>query len=318
VLCVCLCSGAARAHDASDDVTLGRISSPSAKTSTPYWSDRLRGTVEPTDTLAFDLGASVTRYGATPGVAAMNIFQFTLGTSYTPNDHLAFDIDGFLSPESTSVVRGVQITNASKGAVRDRTSAMGFDFGAEYDTAGDTNAESAIGLSLGTTAYSSTQAVRLRKTPSATSATSGMFGAPEQASLLQSHADLSLTETLYADTDIGLLGTYYVYNRDTAQSGYYGTSVFGRSVDDGIPIAPLQYTVRPSLTHRFAGLQLRVYAQYGDYRSGDGSSFLAGFKAQYKFTRAVRAWLGGYIQRDTVSGSALDLMSVNLGLRIIF
>jgi hypothetical protein len=301
----------------SDEVTVGRISSPSAKVATPYVSDRVRGSVEASDALAFDLGASATWYGATPGVAATSIFQFMLGTSYTPNDHLAVDLDAFISPTSTSVQRGVQVTQTSQGAVRDQTSALGFDVGADYDTAGGTNAESAVGLSLGATSYSSTQAVRLR-TAKAAPAASGKFGASEQASLLQWRADASVTETLYLDTDVGVLGSYYLYNRDPAQSGYYGTSVFGRSVDDGIPVAPLQYTIRPSLTHRFGALQLRGYAQYGEYRSGEGSTFSVGFKAQCKFAPALRAWIGSNLQHDSFSGSAINLLSLNIGLRLIF
>jgi hypothetical protein len=306
----------ALAHDVSDELTLGRIDSPPAKTATPYWSDRARGSFEPNDAWAIDAAASVTHYGAETGMTATSIFQGMLGTSFTPSDHWALDVDAFLSPPSTSIERGVQVTQTSKGAVRDKSSSLGFDVGAEYDTSGDTNAESAFGLNAGATSYSTTQAVRPRRMALATG--SRKFGAPEQASLVQWRADASFTETLFKDTDVSLLGTYYLYNRDTADSGYYGTSVFGRSVDDGIPVAPLQYAIRPTLTHRFGALQLRAFLQYGDYRYGDGTSLVAGLKAQYKFTTSVRAWIGGNLQRDQVNGSDLNLLSASIGLRLVF
>jgi hypothetical protein len=202
--------------------------------------------------------------------------------------------------------------------VRDKTSTLGFDLGAEYDTAGDTNAESAIGLSLGATSYSTTQAVRQRKNTMLMGAPPPMFGMAEEASLIQWRADANFTETLYENTDIGLSGTYYIYNRDTAQSGYYGEAVFGRLIGDGIPIAPLQYAIRPSLTHRFGALQLRGYVQYAAYRSDEGSSFVVGLKTQYKFSSALRVWLGANVQRDRVSAGDLNMLSASAGLRLVY
>jgi hypothetical protein len=234
-----------------------------------------------------------------------------------PTDHLAFDASGFVSPQSITVEHGVQVSETSKGSVRDKTSSFGFDVGAEYDTAGATNAESAIELSVGASSYSTTQAVRVRNAKLSTG--SARLGAPEEAALVQWRADANFIETLFEDTDVSLLGTYYLYNRATAATGYYGASVFGRSVDDGIPVAPLQYSVRPSLTQRFGALQLRAYAQYGAYRYG-GSSLGAGLKAQYKFTSALRAWLAANLQRDRgdATGIAVDFLSASIGLRFLF
>jgi hypothetical protein len=304
------------AHDVSDELTIGRLKMSNDKLATPYESDRARASLEPSDFLAFDLGASATHYGATAQASATNIFQLMLGSSYTPSDHLALDVDAFVSPPSTSVERGLQVTESNKGAVRDKTSTLGFDLGAEYDTAGDTNAESVLGLNLGATSYSTTQAVRLRRTKLAQA--QPKFGAPEPASLLQWRADANFTETLYTDTDVSLTGTYYIYNRDTAQSGYYGESVFGRLIGDGIPIAPMQYAIRPSLTHRFGALSLRGFFQYADYRSGEGTSVLVGLKAQYKFSKALRAFLSANVQHDQLTDGAFDIVSGSIGLRVVF
>jgi hypothetical protein len=297
--------------------------------STPYLSNRVHGSFEPSDVLAIDLNASVTHYGASPNepattpktsaagrrTSASTIAQFMLASSYMPSDHFVLDADVFVSPDSTSTQRGLDAmpvnkpSATSKGAIRDKTSTLGFDVGAEYDTAGDSRAESIMGLNLGATAYSTTQAVRLA---------AAKFGAPEQAALMQWHVDANFIETLFRDTDLGLAASYYMYNRDTTQSAYDGPIVLARSASDSIPLAPLQYAIRPSVAQRFGALRLRANMQYGNYRAGEGWSLGFGLKAQYKLTQALRVWVGGNVQRDRVSDNVLTMLSTLIGLRVVW
>jgi hypothetical protein len=306
----------AHANDVADEVTLGRIAQKGA-TTTGYWSDRLDGSIDLSDEVALDAVAGVTHYASTPGERTGDIFQLGLGGVWQPSEHIVLDANLFLSPQSASVSRGVQLTAAKKSAVRDKTSTFGFSLGGEYDTAGDTDAESAIGLSVGATSYQTTQATRPR--PSAKQP-QPMFGAPEQSALVQWRAIASFTETLYEDTDLGVSGTYYFYSRDPTQSGYYGATVFGRgAIDDGIPIEPLDYSIRPTVAHRFGLLRLSGYFQGGHYHSGEGSSYIGGTRFQYKFSRAVRAWLAGGLQVDSYStGGDVRILWASAGARIVF
>lgn len=308
---------AARAHDVSDELSVGRLSSSGTSAATGYWSDRARGSAQLDEQLALDLTGSVTHYAASQGVTRGDIFQLALGAGYTPNDHFAFDLSLSLSPTSTNIDRGVQVTQARKGAVRDKTSLFGFDLAAEYDTATGDDTDSVVGLALGATDYSTTQAVRLRKLKSQTMPNS--FGAPEAASLLQWHAELSFIETLFQDTDLGITGTYYVYSHDAADSGYYGATVFGRvDLGDGIPAVPLRYSIRPSVTQRIGPFSIRLHGQFSDYIDGEGTSLLGGLKVQCKLGSAIRVWLSANLQHDKVSDGTLSNVWFSVGLRWIF
>jgi hypothetical protein len=292
----------ARASDVGDELTLGEIRS--GGTATPFWSDRLDGAVDLSDQVALDLSAGLTHYSQSPQSRPGDILQFGAGTSWLVNDHLALDADVFVSPQNMSVERGVPVTatrmvqgrtvsRTAIGAERDKTSSYGFAIGADYDTAGDSDAESAVGLSLAATSYSTTQRQRAR--------TQTMFGDPERASLWQWRLLGSFTETLWRDTDLGLAAAYYFYSRDPSQSGYYGTAVFARSVSDAIPVEPLEFSIRPSVAQNFGPFRLRGYVQYGRYRESGDYSELGGIKAQYKFSHMVRAWLSGSVQRNSLT-----------------
>src|SRR5207245_1751809 len=56
------------------------------------------------------------------------------------------------------------------------------------------------------------------------------------------------TATLYRDTDVSLLADGYLYDEDRAKIGYFGLAALGRG--PGLPIAPLQYRIRPEVQHR--------------------------------------------------------------------
>ena len=308
---------AASAHDVSDELSVGSLSNSGTSAATGYWSDRARGSAQLSELFALDLAGSVTHYAASQGVTRGDIFQLALGAGYTPNDHFAFDLDFALSPPSINVDRGVQVTQARKGAIRDKTSLFSFDVAAEYDTATGDDTDSVLGLALGATAYSTTQAVRLRKLKSQT--TPNTFGAAETASLIQWHAELSFIETLFQNTDLGITGTYYVYGHDAADSGYYGETVFGRvDLGDGIPAVPLRFSIRPSVTQRVGPFSIRLHGQYSDYIDGEGTSLLAGLKAQCKLGSAVRVWLSANLQHDEVSDGTLSNIWFSAGVRWIF
>jgi hypothetical protein len=319
VVAVCYEPLQARAHDVSDEQTFGQMKSTGGGAATPYWSNRVHGSIDASDALTFDLGTSVTRYAASPTSSGTTIFQLLLAASYMPSEHITLDASLLGSPRSTSVERGLQVTDSRIGAARDKTSAFGGDLGIEYDTAGTGNFESAISLSLGATSYSTTQAIRLRRDRTTANAPRPMFGDAEQASLLQWRADVNFTETLYENTDLSLSGTYYLYSRATAQSGYYGPDVIGRlPIGDSIPVAPLQYTLRPSITQRFGALSVRGYVQYGEYRSDEGSIVVFGLKVQYKFARVIRVWIAGNAQQNYLSSGELEILWASLGARFVF
>lgn len=296
----------ARAHDVGDEFTLGRFSGGGAP-ATGYWSDRLDGAVDLSDAFALDASMRVTHYDQSKTQKPSSIFDFGLGGSYMPDEHWTFDADAYLSPQSVNVEKNVELSTQPVrfGAVRDRSSAFGFSLGGEYDTAGDGDVEGAFGLAAGLTSYSSTQAVRLRM--QRLSAMPNKARRVSDTALLQWRGTASASVTLASDTDLAVAQSLYLYGKDT--TGYAGPEVLGRlNIGDGIPLEPLLYSVRPSITHRFGSLQLRGYFQYGDYDADAGWGVIVGARVQYKFSRLFRAWISGNLQHDSLA-SALEPQS---------
>jgi hypothetical protein len=112
------------------------------------------------------------------------------------------------------------------------------------------------------------------------------------------------TLTLLGDTDAGLEFAYYLYDRDPSEVGYFSLVSLGRlEVGAGVPVLPLQLSLRPSLTHRFGRLFiLRVAYQFGLYPSGDGSNHAVTAKLTWRVTRDWRLWLSGTGQLDATRG----------------
>lgn len=289
----------------SDELTVGSLGATPGAPAAPYYSNRLNGSVDVNDALSLHLDTTFTRYSRTSDSSADDIFQLLLGGTWEPSEHVAIDVDGSVSPSSTmtTLEPATPAMPASPatlaGRERVRTSAVGALITAEYDTAGDGDLESAIDVTGGVASYSTTQATRsgpLRRR---------VLGPSETGALVQWRAAVGVTETLFRNTDAGVVGTYYVYNSDPTDSGYYGAAVFGRgAVVDGIPLEPLRYTLRPALLERFGDLHVRASFQYGGHVGGTGYSVLGGVKVQYRVSHPLKLWVAAYHERE-IDGSGV-------------
>jgi len=314
LLALCIASRDA-ADDLSDELTVGKIAATPNQPATPYISDHADAWFDLSERAALNFNAGLTHYAATSIAKPSSIFQVGTGGSYDVSQHFTLAADAYLSPQSINVER-TQImpgTVASQAAIRAKTSSLGFALDGEYSTAGESNAESAIALCTGLTSYTTTQAIRVGPRGAA------RFGQPETASLLQWRTTLGFTETLYENTDLGIAASYYLYNRDPTQSGYYGATVFGRlGLGDGIPLQPLRLTVRPSVAQRLGPVRVSAYFRYGLYMD-PSSSVLGGVKLQVKVVSSVRAWLSGNLQHDWLAGADdLTILWASLGARVVF
>jgi hypothetical protein len=105
------------------------------------------------------------------------------------------------------------------------------------------------------------------------------------------------------------------------QLGFASVGTVGRTANasDGAPIAPLQYTVMPSLVHRWGGLMALASVTYGRYVDGEGYNLATGLRLQYRFKldagRRLKLWskLGG--SRDVVQQAAVRSGQLALGLQ---
>jgi hypothetical protein len=294
--------------NAADELTVGSLGATSAAPAAPYFSNRLSGSVDASETVSFRIDTILTHYSRTPDRSADNIFQLVLGGTWEPDDHLSIDVDGNISPPSTTTQLTPATAGTPEGRYKERTSSGGAVISGAYDTAGESDLESAIDLTAGVTSYSTTQRQRTGVVGARVS------GPSASAALVQWRGAVGVTETLFRNSDVGLVGTYYLYSADPTDTGYYGAQVFGRgAIMDGIPLEPLRYSVRPIFVQRFGDLQLRASFQYGEHVDGAGYGMFGGLKGQYRFSHAVKVWIAGYHGREidgSGSGENIDWGSV--------
>jgi hypothetical protein len=116
--------------------------------------------------------------------------------------------------------------------------------------------------------------------------------------------------TFAADTDVRLFGSYYAYEQDPSQVGYFSVGSAGREQiagGSGVPIAPLRYLVRPEVVERLGDFSVRLWVQGGRYVAGTAQTTRsAGLKLQYKFTNAFKMWATATGQRDVDSDGAIS------------
>jgi hypothetical protein len=298
----------AAASDVSDELTAGALSSSSARGSAPFLSDRIGGAVDVGDPLSVSADATFTRYFRSKGASAENILQLAAATDFSPSDHLSFGADIRGSPPSST-----SITDATTGARQtSRSSLVGGGLSAEYDTAGDGNAESIADGYAGLTSFWTTQRARAgRGMPS--------MAAGSPAALLQWRLSLGFTEVLWRDTEVGLTGTYFAYSEDPTDTGYYGPSVLGRGgVSEGVPLEPLRWALRPSVRQRFGPVRLGATVQYGRYVENVGFSVMFAVKATFRVSDALRLWAQVGFQRDgDDSGESLSVPWGSVGARVM-
>ncbi len=304
--------------------------------------------------LNLDLGVDAVRLtptGAAPGAPptrGATIWTFTAGLIGEFGEHLTLDASVHASPAAdlttdfTADYRylagGTVRTDQVEAALVSRSSSAGALLAATWDTAGDSDAETAVDLGVGLEHFSSEQrleAPRDRQTGATVTLDElvnscrlfpgrcprALVGAlllsRRAAPVLLNQVALraGAVETLWRDTDLGLSGSWYLYDRDPTEAGYFGLAAAGRTGTGGaIPIAPLLWSVRPSATRRLGAWTLRLELQHGVYASSEGRLDALAAKVQLRFTRAFRMWVTAGGQRDVdFAGTVTTVRSASLG-----
>lgn len=146
--------------------------------------------------------------------------------------------------------------------------------------------------------------------------------AGESASLGQGTLALSLTETVHRDTDLGLTASYAFYSVDPTAVGFFTLATAGRrhvSLGDGIDVAPVRWTLKPRVAHRFGKLAAEASAEYAQYVAGQGHSSTLALRLHYQFNRTYRAFLLANGQNDVDgTGATSHSGSVGAGIRVSF
>ncbi|HKD39942.1 MAG TPA: hypothetical protein VKB87_06590 [Myxococcaceae bacterium] len=341
------------AHSLSDEIGVGSSQTNPRNPRTGFIYDRVSGVADASDVVSFRFDLTLTHdaatkptQGASFGDTGGNIFAGALGLDWMPSEHwpLSFEFD--FSPRSTeasdtTVAFDVGTTSANADALlRATSSSVGFWLIAGYETAGDSDFESAVSSSFSLTHFSTTQVVSDVATANGpvdrrqiiayctrTAYTGegcrqiGPALRAESADLNQFRLSASFTETFVANTDLTLGGAYYFYDKDPSQVGYFSIASIGRSVSlgNGVPAAPLRYSIRPDLSHKFGPFSASIWYQYGQYVPGDGYGHSVGLKLQYKISKAVKIWASGTWQNDIDDQGASQISTtLALGARYSF
>jgi len=309
---------------------------------------------------SFDVGedwvvsgtAVVTLEDATPGPARAafrdtggTVTSFSLGADWDLTYQYSVGARVSLSPESTTRSNATLIVErngraASAAAPVDVTgSSRSIEFSAEYDSAGTSDLEWALGAAVNLTRHSTLQQVPgirfadgtlLTPQETRTACALPRSRCPQAllraldgngADLGSARLSLSAMVTLSRDTDLSLDGDYYAYDGDPARFGYFGVAgSLQRPEGIGAAIAPLRFVVRPEVAHRFGAFSLRLWIQAGRYVSGVGQSTGAlGAKAQMRFGSSFRAWIAASGQNDVdAQGDAAQSVTVSVGGAVRF
>jgi hypothetical protein len=264
-----------------------------------------------------DLATSTGEFSAT----GSNVFFFTLGTSWAPSEHLLTMLNLAGSPPTRQVnTTAVTVNNRTADvAVEAETWSVGGLWSGAWMSAGDTSFESAVDVTLGVTRYDVFQKMQLGTSTRAQAVRAACASLNYQRTslcrllsgastpLLQGRLGAGYTATLFDATDLSVSATYYLYDKDPDEVGFFSLVALGRAeLGSGVPVLPLQLSVKPTIVQRLGAWTLRVAYQLGLYQSGDGLNHSFTGKLTWKTSRALRLFLSLTGQFDAAGGEVVN------------
>ncbi len=337
----------AAAHSILNETGVGTTQTSPTNPRSGYWYDMLDGTVEVSKQMDLRLDVTLTHDAASaPGQAARfgnsggNILSTSIGLDSEASEHVLLGVEANFSPRSTQW-SDAPITFESTSAdaqIRSVTQIYGLTFQFGYHTAGESTWETSVDSSAAWTHYSSLQQVTSLATANGSVDVQRVLDAcarvptirgcrqikaaarQQEAQINQLRLAVSVTETVADDNDFTLGGSYYAYDQDPNNVGYFTLVIAGRtSMGSGVPLAPLRFTLKPEYTRRFGKFSVDVWYQFGKYVDDQGTSQLLALKTQYRFTKLVSAYFLATGQKDVdVQATSSYSGTVALGLRFRF
>lgn len=306
----------AHADGVAEEVSAGNVPHIQGSPGSTWIADKLTGMWEPGDDWQLRLDVTGTRYMTTK---ASDVLLANLAVEYDPSNHWILRLGAGGSPSSTADssmpvqlqdLRGTSITADTK--LKTATASASGSAWLGYETAGEGAVETSVLFSASVTELQSLQQVtsvrgrngqmvtldQLRtfcmSHPCAGGLGSALDG--QAASVGQLVLGAGLSEQLFQDTDVGLDGSYYLYDKDPTQVGYFSVTRAGQTslAGGGIGLAPVLYSVMPSLIHRFGRVMVMSSVAYSKYVDAQGSDVTATVRLQIKLAqggdRRLKLW----------------------------
>jgi hypothetical protein len=286
------------------------------KSAPSLYTNVLRASFDPGADWTVSGGASLTFQGesAPLGEKGATVAVFTAGADWSATENLTLSLAFEGSPKSTQFTGTVIGLRAAGGAettaqadLRSQTAQIGAGAAVSWDTLGLSDLEWSFDLGVDFSHYDIDQSISTVRSSLGAQQLRQQIAAyclahPRVAScaapgnLEFERVSGTVLSTLFSDTDVSLSADWYVYNHDPAETA---SGAVLRNRGANLPIAPLQYLVRPEVLHRFGAFSVKAWAQAGEYVSGTGLGTSAlGLKLQYRFSKAFRAWVTASGQRD--------------------
>jgi len=318
----------ARANSVTNELFVNGTQSSETYPGSSVFTDSLNASFDLNDDWTLFGGASVTLLSGTDLATAAGFEQgsspvarFNAGADWAVDDHWTLGLTLDLAPGSTQFgvasVPATSTTSQVEAEVRSEASELGAAFDVSWDSLGRSDLEWSFMGGFGFSHSAITQSIPLVRSASGQTVTPAQFtqrycaAHPRIKNCAQNLTDAfsgtekpvdaerfsaGATATVFLDTDFSLLADFYVYNE---YPGVLDTRLAMLSGGAGLPIAPLQYLIRPEVLHRFGKLSAKVWFEGGEYVSGTGRDTEAlGIKVQYRISKAFRAWVTASGRRD--------------------
>jgi hypothetical protein len=303
-LCLALllvASRPARADGVVEEVSAGTMPQASSAPSASWMTDKLAGIWEPGDDWQVRLDLAGTRYFR---IRADDVAVANLSVEYDAGAHWIARLAAGGSPASSiDTAVPVKAVNARGNAVAgdatlgSRTSSLSGAAWLGYETAGD--AETTASLGATATALTTREQIasitgrngqaitldQVRAFCAMQPCKNGLGAALDGAivPLDQVVVTAGVSEQLFQVTELGLDGAYYFYDRDPTQVATISITRAGQTLTSGgIGIAPVRYSLTPSVIQRIGPVMVMASAAYSKYVDDQGWAVDATLRIQVK------------------------------------
>ncbi len=338
----CLWAAVAHASDVGAELSAGGNKATEDNPRTGYFGALVNGAWDLSDNLGLNGAAGLTHDNATSNAsqrtAGNNVWLFNLAGDWMIADHWLWAVGLMGSPNAaTRSATTLSVDDPAAGTtlstpavVSTVNNSVGALTSLAFSTNGHSRWEHTVDGSASATRFGINQHLELPDAKALNTYCNRHPNKPvcrklqpQNTELTQFRLELGYTATFFTDTDVGLEAAYYLYDHDPTDTSFYSVTILGRTLSLGespSSIAPLQFTLKPAVTHRFGErVSVKLWVQYGQYVPGQGYQTAAGAKVQLKLSRHWKLYLLGLGQRDIdAQGTVVPNGSGVLGLSYLF
>ena len=322
---VLLGAGLAQAHDVSVDVSGTLTTSSTDNPRAGAASVGLAGAWDLTDAWSLNGLAVYTRDFATrtqdTSGSGSNVWLLNLGVMWLPTDHLMMNLAVLGSPPAQQKnATTVELGNRGSAdvVIDSRSWSLGALWNGLWASNGFSDLEHTVDVTLGVNRFDVFQQGEVPNTARGRLLLNFCSNRGQNTQvcalvrgtstpLWQGRVGAGYSATLFGRTDVGVDGTWFLYDRAPSAVGYFSLLAVGRTdLGAGVPVSPLQLQVRPHVSQRIGPVTLKLTYQFGLYTEALGALHAVTLRANWKVTKTWRLSLTITGQLDVSEGLVLN------------